>query len=123
MPAAGGKARRLTSRGGSAPTWSPGGRALAFVRSVQLKRKSKRRTPVLYRLGRDGRGLKQLTRTYAEDPSWTPDGAAVLYHDFDTFNLTIRSVRASGGGNRLVTSGHEGRRVAVSSPDQQPLAR
>ncbi len=121
--ATGGRAVRLMKRGGAAPTWSPSGNELAFQRKVRLKRKSKKRTPVLYRLGRNGRGLKRLTRSYSENPSWTPDGKAVLFNDFDSFNLVIYSVRRAGGKPRFVTGGDEGRRNAVAEPDQQPLPR
>jgi len=121
MPASGGRARRLTARGGLAPTWSPGGNAIAFVRKVRLKRKSKRRTPVLYRFNRTGTGLKRLTGGWSEDPSWTPNGNSVLFTNFDSFNLTIRAVPAGGGKTRQITAGLEGRRVAVRSADQQPV--
>ncbi len=123
MPAAGGRARRLTSRGGLEPTWSPGGKAIAFVRRVKLKRTSKRRTPVLYRFTRTGTRLDRLTRGWAESPSWTPNGNSVLFTNFDAFNLTIRAVPSKGGRTRQITSGQEGRRVAVHSADQQPVPR
>lgn len=123
MPASGGRATRLTHRGGLEPTWSPGGKAIAFVRKIRLKRKSKRRTPVLYRFNRTGTRLDRLTRGYSESPSWTPNGNSVLFTNYDGFNLTIRAVPSDGGRTRQITSGQEGRRVAVRSADQQPLPR
>jgi Tol biopolymer transport system component len=116
-------ARQITSRGGSRPTWSPSGKSLAFVRSVRVSRRSKKRIPVLYRVTALGKKRKRLTKRRAEDPSWTPDGKRILFVRFDDFDLFIHSVGADGRRERIVTGGFEGRRSAVSEPDQQPLRR
>ncbi len=66
---------RLTRRGGASPTWSPTGNELAFVRRVK-RRSSKKRTPVLYRLGRSGHGLKRLTAGARRIPLGPPTASA-----------------------------------------------
>lgn len=120
---AGAGARRVTSGGGSdSPSWGPGGSALAFVRDVRLTRGSRRVTSVLHRVGSDGRGLLRLTNRRSEDPAWTPDGSRVMFTRSDGFDFRILSVGARRGrGERVVTAGFEGRRVAALSADQQPL--
>ncbi len=107
---------------GDKPSWAPGGRALAFVRNVRLARGSRRVTSLLYRVDLRGRGLRRLTNRRAEDPAWTPDGRRVMFTRSDGFNHRILSVGAPRGrGERPVTAGIEGRRVAALAADQQPL--
>lgn len=120
---AGAGARRVTRGGGSdRPSWGPGGSALAFVRNVRLTRGARRVTSVLYRVSSRGQGLLRLTSRRSEDPAWTPDGRRVMFTRSDGFNARILSVGAPRGrGERVVTAGFEGRRVAVFSADQQPL--
>jgi Tol biopolymer transport system component len=55
------------------------------------------------------------------EPAWTPDGRWILFVNDEFSNLVIERVRPNGKGRKLVTSGEEGRRDAVSDPDQQPL--
>jgi len=113
-------ARRVAA--GDKPTWAPGGLALAFVRNVRLTRGSSKVTSVLYRVDLRGRGLLRLTSRRSEEPAWTPDGRRVMFTRSDGFNHRILSVGAPRGrGERLVTAGIEGRRVAALSADQQPL--
>ena len=115
-------ARKVTSRGGARPTWSPSGLTLAFVRNVR-RRSSSRRAPVLFRVTGRGRKLKRLTIARAEDPAWTPDGSGVLFVRYAENNYFIHFVDAAGRRSRVVTGGFQGRRSAVTQPDQQPLPR
>ena len=68
----GGTPRRLTYRGGSTPSWSPGGTKLVFARvsGGQLN---------LFVVRRDGRGLMQLTRRGGYNPAWSPDGKWIAF--------------------------------------------
>jgi Tol biopolymer transport system component len=60
---------RPAFRDGAEPTWAPGGRRLAFSRNGQV-----------YAVGRDGNGLKRLSRgPGAFGPSWSPDGRRIAY--------------------------------------------
>ncbi|MGY2133341.1 S9 family peptidase [Hymenobacter sp. HD11105] len=73
---AGAKPRQLTSskEGASQPAWSPDGRQLAFVRTVD----EKPQVFVMAAMGGEGR---QLTRYKhgATAPKWSPDGRQVLF--------------------------------------------
>ncbi|HEX8326386.1 MAG TPA: S9 family peptidase [Hymenobacter sp.] len=73
---AGAKPRQLTSakEGASQPAWSPNGRQLAFVRTVDDK-------PQVFVMAADGGEGRQLTRYKhgATGPKWSPDGKQVLF--------------------------------------------
>jgi Tol biopolymer transport system component len=73
---AGAKPRQLTSakEGASQPAWSPDGRQLAFVRTVDEK-------PQVFVMPADGGEGRQLTRYKhgATGPKWSPDGKQVLF--------------------------------------------
>ena len=61
-------------RGGAEPTWSPGGRRIAFTRTGPAG------TSDIYTVRRDGRGLRRLTqskRAFAAE--WSPDGAKIAF--------------------------------------------
>jgi len=68
--------RQLTAakEGASQPAWSPDGRQLAFVRTVDEK-------PQVFVMPADGGEARQLTRYKfgAEAPRWSPDGQQVLF--------------------------------------------
>jgi Tol biopolymer transport system component len=72
----GAQPRQLTSakEGASQPAWSPDGRQLAFVRTVEEK-------PQVFVMAADGGEARQLTRFKygATAPKWSPDGKQVLF--------------------------------------------
>lgn len=114
-----GTVRRITRGSAFHPTWAPGGRALAFTKPVSRTRNGLSR----YELGsRHFRQLAGVSSTGARQPSWAPDGRIVLYEGSDrASNDRIYAVPSSGGATRTITSGEEGRRFSVASPDLQPL--
>jgi dipeptidyl aminopeptidase/acylaminoacyl peptidase len=88
----GGDVRRLTYRGGSTPSWAPGGKRLAFAR------RSRGRTNI-YIVRRSGRGLRRLTKRGGFAPAWSPDGRWIAF----IRNDDIRVIRTNGrDGRRLV---------------------
>jgi dipeptidyl aminopeptidase/acylaminoacyl peptidase len=70
------KPKQLTSakEGGSQPAWSPDGKQLAFVRTIDEK-------PQIFLLPMDGGEPVQLTRFKlgATNPKWSPDGKQILF--------------------------------------------
>ncbi|MBA3674980.1 MAG: S9 family peptidase [Chitinophagaceae bacterium] len=68
--------KQLTSSkdGSSQPVWSPDGKQLAFVRTVDSK-------PQIFLLPIDGGEAMQLTRSKygASNPKWSPDGKQIIY--------------------------------------------
>ena len=75
------------------PDWSADGATLAFTRHVMNQ------PPVVYLVGRDGRGLKWLTR--GESPSWSPSGRSLVF----AWDNGIYRVGADGRGRTLLASG------------------
>ena len=73
---AGAQPRQLTAakEGASQPEWSPDGRQLAFVRTVDEK-------PQVFVMAADGGEGRQLTRYKhgASNPRWSPDGRQLLF--------------------------------------------
>ena len=103
----GGTPRRLTRRGGSAPSWSPHGTKLAFSRlDLERTRRGVYRDDV-YIVGRNGRGLRRLTRRGGYNPAWSPDGKWIAFtRDGDLYMV-------STNGRRL--------RRLVDAPTRDPL--
>jgi Tol biopolymer transport system component len=67
----GGTPRRLTHRGGAAPSWSPDGTQLAFVRLAG-------RRPGIYLVRRNGSDLRRLVRR-GFNPVFSPDGRWIAF--------------------------------------------
>jgi TolB protein len=109
----GGGLRRLTSRPGTEPDWSPDSRQLAFVRNGRV-----------YRLVLRPRVRpRRVTDRTGRGPVWTPDGGWIVFSRGDPGFRAIYRVRPAGHTLRTVTRGNEGRRIQVLEPDVQPLPR
>ena len=63
-----------TKESSTSPAWSPDGKSLAFVRSVEGK-------PQIFVLSLNGGEAYQLTKsTYgAANPKWSPDGSRIIF--------------------------------------------
>jgi Tol biopolymer transport system component len=68
-----GTTRRVTRKGGDQPSWSPGGRVIAFERGGGLGRE---RTSFVYTVGVRG-GAHRVTRGFG--PVWSPDGRQIAF--------------------------------------------
>jgi dipeptidyl aminopeptidase/acylaminoacyl peptidase len=108
-----GTPRRLTSRGGFSPSWSPHGTKLAFARRAGLRQVN------VYLIGSDGRGLRRLTRRGGLSPAWSPNGKWIAF----VRNGDLYTIRTTGRGlRRLVDeSGDANGGPAVQSVDWQTL--
>jgi Tol biopolymer transport system component len=108
---AGRKVTRASFRNGAEPTWAPDGRRIAFTRHGHV-----------YVVGRDGRGLRRLTRGGRFlQPVWSPDGRRIgfLRTVRGGFAVQVLDVR-SGQATRIAVVGPK---VAlVWSPDSTRLA-
>jgi Tol biopolymer transport system component len=105
--------RRLTSRPGQEPDWSPDSRQLAFVRDGRI-----------YRLVLGPRVRpRRVTRRSGRGPVWTPDGRWIVFSRGGPGFRAIYRIRPDGRSLRTVTSGNEGRRIQVLEPDVQALSR
>ncbi len=100
MPAAGGDAKRLIDLPDEArfPSWSPDGSQLAFQHFAEGQWR-------IFVIGRDGRGLRQLTSGAADDrePVWMPDGKAILFSSDRAGNFDIWKVALAGGAPERIT--------------------
>ncbi|HEX2232567.1 MAG TPA: hypothetical protein VHG69_04300 [Thermoleophilaceae bacterium] len=105
--------RRLTSRPGLLPDWSPDSRQIAFVRDRRIYRLV---------LGRRVRPRRVTTRQ-GSNPVWTPDGRWIVFDRGNSGFRSILRIRLADRALRTVTSGSEGRRIQVLEPDVQPVPR
>jgi len=100
-------------RSDSDPEWSPDGRTIAFVRQ-RVRSDATVGRPVIFPIGRDGHGLRRLTR--GGSPSWSPDGQTLVYLS----GGTVYRVGADGRGRTPIVRGLEALEVR-SSPDGRKL--
>jgi Tol biopolymer transport system component len=87
---------QLTRRGGSAPSWSPHARSLAFVRGDQV-----------WRVRADGRSSRRLTRRGGKSPAWSPDGRRIAFIRPHQEVDALWTMRADGKAPRF-TGRHAG---------------
>ena len=114
--------RRLTVGRGAIntnPTPSPDGRRIVYVSNVLGR-------PELYIMDSDGTDADVLTNydfsenNYRSDPDWSPDGRLIAYQERLAGRFQIRTIRASGGTPKQLTS--EGDNEQPSwSPDARHL--
>lgn len=95
-----------------APSWSPNGRTIAFLRGVE---------PDIYVIAPDGTRLRRLARTPStneERPAWSPDGQQISFVAREGFDVGLYVMRANGSGRRRLTRGFH-----VNSPTWSPDGR
>ena len=131
-------ARYLTQYGGPGisgvdqPVWSPDGTRIAFVARGASDHGPF--TANIFVIGAGGSGMEQLTTgpTQKGWPSWSPDGASIVYNDAGSQPLDssgfsdtqeIYRVAADGSGKPIrLTHDHVDDSQAVYSPDGTQIA-
>lgn len=104
--------RRLTGTAGAArnPSWSPGGRRIAFDADTRP-----------YTINVDGTDLRQLSTAYTVAPVWSPTGQALAYR---TLNGSIGVMNPDGSGRRQIVGLASGESALFRSwsPDGSRIA-
>ncbi|MCC6555484.1 MAG: PD40 domain-containing protein [Polyangiaceae bacterium] len=119
QPLDGGPPRAIGPRVGRArnPSWSPDGRWLAFECDAES-------FSDIYRIGRDGSGLRRLTRS-AEgnfEPALSPEGAQIAFVSSRDGDPELYRMRADGAGQERLTAFHREDWSPRWSPDGKRLA-
>jgi Tol biopolymer transport system component len=88
------------------PSFSPGGRRIAFVREGQGTNSD------IYRIRTDGTGLTRLVDIPSfeyhsgGDPAWSPNGTKIAFFSGVEEAYSIETVRPDGTGRKSVTEGY-----------------
>jgi Tol biopolymer transport system component len=112
MSADGSRIRRL--KGGSAPTWSPDGANIAFLKN-DVNDRDLRAVAVM-----TSRGDRARVVGYGWSPAWSPDARFLAFakHDFKKVELTqVRVARVPGGTSSLLANVEEVAEFLEWSPE------
>jgi hypothetical protein len=114
ISAAGGEPRRITTRSGEYPSWSPDGRRIAFASARDGDYD-------IYLINADGSGERQVADQdgYQFYPAWSPDGQWLAYESGPSTieGLQIHVMRPDGTEDRAVTHDTATNRFPAWSPD------
>jgi Tol biopolymer transport system component len=107
-----GKRKRSLLDVGSSAAWAPNGRDVVFVQRVEESQ-----ADALFRVGRDGSGLRRITppvETEIYGPSWSPNGRTIAFTVWNNGQESIWTVRGNGSDLRKIA---EKGRLPDWSPD------
>ena len=104
---------------GSGPAWSADGTRIVFVDFDDAENDLE-----IFVMNADGTNVLQLTdnTTHEEAPSWSPDGAAIVFHSDQTGAFQIYRIPASGGTPTALTTGAGPNFGPSYSPDGTKIA-
>ena len=96
-----------------APSWSPGGRLIAFGRSAGAAQSD------IWVVSPTGTRLRALTTHAADDsdPAWSPDGRRIAFESDRDGNNEVYVMRADGSGARRLTANAASDGDPAWSPD------
>jgi Tol biopolymer transport system component len=111
-----------TGTGDTEPAWSPGGKFIAFARDVTSSTEDD--GDEIYIMNANGTGLKRLTTSAGADfsPSFSPDGAKIVFSSTRAGNLEIYSMNTDGTGVTRLTNNAASDDYPVWSPDNKRIA-
>lgn len=114
VPVAGGEPRRITTGGGSQPTWSPDSTRVAFVR----EQGDVSHIWVTDVVGGQPRQLTTAAQRHI-DPAWSPDGAQIAFAAFRNNSWNVFLMSADGSDVRQLTNEDVNRNPAWSPDGRQ----
>jgi Tol biopolymer transport system component len=112
--------RRITSRGGYSPAWSPDGKWLAFASNRSRPRHAN--ASEIYVMRANGTALRRVTRNGFVDfgPAWAPDGKRLVLQSSNASGTGIAVINVNGTGFRRLT--HDSEAGPAWSPDGTTIA-
>jgi Tol biopolymer transport system component len=116
-----GSGERMVASNAAAPSWSPDGVKIAFLRGNG--RVSGPSQWDLYLMTADGGGQRRLTRNaWLAAPVWSPNGRKIAFVRQRAGNNDVHVMNANGSGERNLTRNPAGDHSPTWSPDGRKIA-